>query len=174
MEGEPEAQQALDLIRDVYAVEHVAEQRGILGTAEHLSLRQAESAPLMAKLKSWLESRQALHAPKSKLGIAIRYALRQWTELTVFLDDPTVPLDNNQSEAALRVVALGRKNFLFVGNEDAGDNIAGLYSLVATCEANDVNPLDYLRDVLFCISTHPPIASTSGFPIAGNPLCQRA
>jgi transposase len=62
---------------------------------------------------------------------------------------------NNRSEAALRVVALGRKNFLFVGNEDAGDNIAGLYSLVATCEANDVNPIEYLQDVLLRISTHP-------------------
>lgn len=169
MEGEPEAQQALDLIRDVYAVEHTAKERDILGTPEHLALRQAESAPLMDKLKSWLESRQGLYPPKSKLGIAIRYALRQWAELTVFLDDPTVPLDNNQSEAALRVVALGRKNLLFVGNEDAGDNIAGLYSLVATCEANDANPIDYLRDVLLRISTHPADASMSCFPIAGNP-----
>lgn len=109
----------------------------------------------MSKLKSWLEARQGLHPPKSKLGIAIRYALRQWSELTVFLDDASVPPDNNRSEAALRVVALGRKNFLFVGHEDAGDNIAGLYSLVATCEANGVNPIEYLRDVLLRISTHP-------------------
>lgn len=155
MEGEPEAEQALNLIRDVYLVEHTARERGIEGTAEHLALRRAESVPLMEKLKSWLEARQGLHPPKSKLGIAIRYALRQWNELTVFLDDPSVPPDNNRSEVALRVVALGRKNFLFVGHEDAGENIAGLYSLVATCEANGVNPLDYLRDVLLRISTHP-------------------
>lgn len=155
MEGEPEAREALDMIRDLYLVEHAAEERGILGTSEHRALRQAESAPIMDKLKSWLEARQGLHPPKSKLGIAIRYALRQWSALTVFLDDPTVPLDNNRSEGALRVVALGRKNFLFVGHEDAGDNIAGLYSLVATCEANGVNPIDYLRDVLLRISTHP-------------------
>jgi transposase len=155
VEGEPEARHALDLIRDVYLVEHAARQRGILGTADHRVLRQTESAPLMHKLKAWLVSRQGVHPPKSKLGIAIRYALRQWAELTVFIDDPTVPPDNNRSEAALRVVALGRKNFLFVGNEDAGDNIAVLYSLVATCEANDVNPIEYLRDVLHRISTHP-------------------
>jgi transposase len=169
MEGEPEAQQALDLIRDVYLVEHVAKDRGVLGTAEHRALRQAESAPLMAKLKAWLESRQGVHPPKSKLGIAIRYALRQWTELTVFLDDPTVPPDNNRSEAALRVVALGRKNFLFVGNEDAGDNIAGLYSLVASCEANDVNPLEYLRDVMLRISTHPADRIDELLPDRWNP-----
>ena len=169
MEGEPEAQQALDLIRDVYLVEHAAKERSISGTAEHRALRQAESAPLMAKLKWWLESRQGLHPPKSKLGIAIRYALRQWAELTVFLDDPTVPPDNNRSEAALRVVALGRKNFLFVGNEDAGDNIAGLYSLVATCEANDVNPIEYLRDVLLRISTHPADRIDELLPDRWNP-----
>jgi transposase len=155
MEGEPEAREALDLIRDVYLVEHAAKERGVVGTAEHRALRQAESAPIMGKLKAWLEARQGVHPPKSKLGIAIRYALRQWAELTVFLDDPNVPPDNNRSESALRSVALGRKNFLFVGHEDAGDNIAGLYSLVATCEANGVNPIDYLRDVMIRISTHP-------------------
>ena len=169
MEGEPEAREALDLIRDVYLVEHVAQERGISGTPEHRVLRQAESAPLMDKLKSWLEARQGLHPPKSKLGIAIRYALRQWAELTVFLDDPSVPPDNNRSEAALRVVALGRKNFLFVGNEDAGDNIAGLYSLVATCEANGVNPIEYLRDVLLRISTHPADRIDELLPDRWNP-----
>jgi transposase len=155
MEGEPEAREALDMIRDVYLVEHAAKERDVAGTPAHRALRQAESAPIMLKLKSWLEARQGLHPPKSKFGVAIRYALRQWEELTVFLDDATVPPDNNRSEAALRVVALGRKNFLFVGHEDAGDNIAGLYSLVASCEANGVNPIDYLRDVLLRISTHP-------------------
>jgi transposase len=155
MWGEPEAQQALDLIRGVYVVEHTARERGIEGSPEHRALRQADGGPLMAKLKMWLESRQGLHPLRSKLGMATRYALRQWAELTVFLDDPTVPPDNNRSEAALRVVALGRKNFLFVGHEDAGENIAGLYSLVATCEANDVNPIESLRDVLLRVSTHP-------------------
>jgi transposase len=169
MEGEPETKQALDFIRDIYLVEHAAKERGISGTPEHRALRQAEAAPLMDKLKSWLEARQGLHPPKSKLGIAIRYALRQWAELTVFLDDPTVPPDNNRSEAALRVVALGRKNFLFVGHEDAGDNIAGLYSLVATCEANGVNPIEYLRDVLLRISTHPADRIDELLPDRWNP-----
>ncbi len=62
---------------------------------------------------------------------------------------------NNRSKSALRVVALGRKNFLHVGDEDAGANIAGLYSLVATCPANAKNPLAYLSDVLGRIRSHP-------------------
>jgi transposase len=89
------------------------------------------------------------------MGAAVRYTLNQWEALGRFLDDARVPLDNNESESALRRVALGRKNFLFVGNEEAGGNLAGLYSLVATCEANDVNPVEYLADVMVRINEHP-------------------
>jgi transposase len=66
-----------------------------------------------------------------------------------------LPLDNNRSEGALRKAALGRKNFLFVGHQLAGDNLAGLYSLVATCEVNGLNPELYLADVLLRVQTHP-------------------
>jgi transposase len=55
----------------------------------------------------------------------------------------------------LRIVALGRKNFLFVGNPDRGESLAGLYSLIATCDLHDVDPLEYLRDVLLRVDTHP-------------------
>jgi transposase len=89
------------------------------------------------------------------MGKAIRYALGNWQALTRFLDDPNIDPDNNKAEGALRRVALGRKNFLHVGPEDCGDNIAALYSLVATCEANGVNPLTYLSDGLVRIQTHP-------------------
>jgi transposase len=86
---------------------------------------------------------------------AIRYALGQWNALTLFLTDPHLPIDNNASERALRVSALGRKNFLFVGHDEAGENLAGLYSLTATCETNGVNPVDYLADVLIRVQSHP-------------------
>jgi len=152
MESHPEVREALDIIRDVYVVEHDAKSAGLARTSEHLTMRRARSAPLMGKLHSWLKERDGLHPPKSLIGTAIRYALNNWTELTRFLDDPRIPPDNNRSEAALRVAALGRKNFLFVGHEQAGRNIAGVYALVATCEANGVNPLDYLRDVLLRVS----------------------
>ena len=62
---------------------------------------------------------------------------------------------HNASERALRVAALGRKNFLFVGHDEAGENLALLYSLIATCEANEVNPVAYLADVLLRVQTHP-------------------
>ena len=92
------------------------------------------------------------------MGEAIGYALGQWDALTLFLTDPHLPIDNNASERALRVAALGRKNFLFVGTDEAGENLAGLYSLIATCEANGVNPVDYLADVLLRVQTPPGLA----------------
>ena len=87
--------------------------------------------------------------------MAISHALRSWRALTLYLKHPDVPIDNNASERALRVVALGRKNFLFVGDVEAGANLAVLYSLVATCEAVGVNPQAYLADVLMRVQSHP-------------------
>lgn len=144
----PEARVALELIRDVYVVEHDAKADGIAGTDAHTRLRQARTAPIMIKLKAFLDEQQPLHQPKGPMGSAVSYALNNWTELTLFLSDARIPPDNNRSESALRIVAVGRRNFLFVGHEEAGANIAGLYSLVSTCEANGVNPLAYLTDVL--------------------------
>jgi transposase len=151
----PEAQTPLEIIRDVYRVEHDAAEAGLARTGDHLTMRQTRSRPLMEKLRAWLVEHDSLHPPKSQLSRAIRYALNNWNELTLFLGDVSIPPDNNASERALRVVALGRKNYLFVGNEDAGDNIAGLYSLIATCEANGVNPLEYIADVLLRVGSHP-------------------
>jgi transposase len=69
----------------------------------------------------------------------------------------------------LRVAALGRKNFLFVGTNEAGENLAGLYSLIATCEANGVNPVDYLADVLIRVQTHPASRIDELLPHNWNP-----
>jgi transposase len=154
-EGVPEAQTALDLIRDIYVVEHDAKQQDIAGTDKHLALRRTRTRPLMAQLFRLLRTQRRQHPPKSPMGRAIRYALHNHRALTRFTRDARIPPDNNRSESALRIVALGRKNFLFVGHEDAGDNIAGLYSLVATCAAHGKNPLAYLTDVLTRIGSHP-------------------
>jgi transposase len=151
----PESRQLLDIIRDLYRVEREAQVANILGTPAHLELRKTKSAPIREKMKSWLLNAQGLHPPKSPLGEAIRYTLNRWDELGHFLENARIPLDNNPAESALRRVALGRKNFLFVGNDESGVKLAGLYSLVATCEANGVNPLAYIEDVLTRVGEHP-------------------
>jgi transposase len=149
------AKKAMNFILDVYRIERAALDADLLGTPEHLKLRQTESRAVMEDFKAWLDEEAPRHPPKSPLGQAISYALGQWDALTLFLTDPHLPIDNNASERALRVAALGRKNFLFVGHDEAGENLAGLYSLVATCEANGVNPVNYLADVVIRVQTHP-------------------
>ena len=105
--------------------------------------------------KEWLDEQQELHPPKSPMGRAITYTQNNWQSLLTILEDPRIPLDNNCSERALRGIAIGRKNFMFVGNEQAGKNLAIIQSLIATCELHQVNPQDYLSDVLIRIQTHP-------------------
>lgn len=151
----PVAQEAIDLILELYRVEHDVQERGVVGTTSHLEFRQQRSAPARDRLKAWLDDNLGRQVPKSPIGVAIRYGLNQWNELGRFLDDARIPLDNNASERALRRVALGRKNYLFVGDADSGANIAGLYSLAATCEARSINPLEYLTDVLSRVGDHP-------------------
>jgi len=118
-------------------------------------MRQTQSKAAMDDLKAWLLAEQGRHPPRGPMGDAISYALGNWDALTLFLTDAHLPIDNNASERALRVAALGRKNFLFVGTDEAGENLAGLYSLIATCEVNGVNPVAYLADVLLRVQTHP-------------------
>lgn len=150
----PAAQEALDLIGDIYSVEREAKESRLCENAK-LEFRKLRAGPIRARFKEWLDAERTKHPPKSPLGVAIRYALGQWKELGVFLEDARVPLDNNASERALRRIALGRKNYLFVGDVDSGKSLAGLYSLVATCESRGINPFDYLTDVLGRVQDHP-------------------
>lgn len=151
----PTAQEAIDLILQLYRVEHEAKERNIVGTNAHLALRAEKSGPIRKKLHKWLTREQSRHPPKSPIAAAIRYGLGQWDELGRFLEDARIPLDNNASERSLRRVALGRKNYLFFGDVEAGSNIAALYTLVATCEARGINPLAYLTDVIARVQDHP-------------------
>lgn len=151
----PEGQEALDLIGAIYGVEHEAKAAGIVGTERHLELRKLRSRPLFASLLCWGRRHRSAFEPRSGMGRAIRYLLRNFRELGRFLRYASIPPDNNVAEAGLRRVALGRSNFLFVGNEDAGHDLAVLYTLVASCEKNGVNPVAYLTDVLTRVQTHP-------------------
>lgn len=150
-----EADHSIEVIRQLYQVEYDAAERDILGTDAHRLLRQQRSAPLLAEWKVWLEARKDLFVPKSPTGRAIRYTINQWDYLTRFLKDAKVRLDNNISEGALRIIALGRDNFRWVGHDESGHNLAILQTIVATCVANGVNPQDYITDVLLRVQTHP-------------------
>lgn len=148
------AQEMLDLVAELYMAEHAADEHRLVGSAK-LEFRKQRAGPVRARMRAWLNAQRERHPPKSPIAAAIRYADNQWDALGVFLDDDRVPLDNNGSERALRRVALGRKNYLFVHDFERGASIAGLYSLVATCEARGINPFEYLADVLARVQDHP-------------------
>ena len=151
----PEARAGLDIILDLFMVERKAKSRGIVGTAEHLRLRRCRSVDALGRLLEWMKDTLPLYEPKSAMGEALRYMQNQWFRLTAFTDDPKIPIHNNASEAALRIIALARKNSLFFGNDAAGRRFAMLYSLVATCEKHGVNPVEYFTDVLIRIQDYP-------------------
>jgi transposase len=151
----PEARDGLDIILDLFMIEREAKLLDIVGARAHLDLRKQKSAPVLERLREWREKMTPLFEPKSPMGEALRYMKNQWARLNAFLKDPRIPIHNNASEAALRIVALFRKNSLFFGNEDAARRLMILYSLIATCERHDVNPEAYLADVLLRLQDHP-------------------
>ena len=149
------ARRGLELILDVYRVEHEAKARKIVRTPEHLAMRQTRSRAAMDRLHQWLVEEQPKHVPKGPLGSAISYALNQWERLLCFLDNVNVPVDNNASESALRVVALGRKNFLFVGDVEAGDHLADPLFARLDLRGARHRPGRVSQDVLMRVDTHP-------------------
>jgi len=118
-------------------------------------LRQEEARPILEQLQAYLREQQAAALPKSPLGAAIGYALRNWVALTRYAEDGQLKIDNNGTEQALRPIVLGRKNWLFAGSEAAAHRTAILCSLIQTCKNLQVNPFLYLRDVIERVSTHP-------------------
>jgi transposase len=150
-----EAQYMLDQILLLYRVEYEAAKKDIVGKPIHTQLRQTQAGPILEHMKTWVEQQQPLHLPRSPMGQAITYMLNQWSPLTHYLTDGKIPIDNNLSERRLRLIALGRKNYLFVGHDIAAQNLAVLQSLVVTCDMHGVNSEVYLKDVLIRVQTHP-------------------
>lgn len=112
--------------------------------------RSHESRPVIARitaaLRAWKLRRSFL--PKSSMGAAIDYALGQMNALEGFATDGRVEIDNNLIENSIRPTAIGKKNWLFIGAANAGQNSAILFTLIECCRRRGINPLEYLRDVL--------------------------
>lgn len=150
-----ECRVVLDWILELYRIEYKAAELGILGTADHLALRQEHAIPIMDEIDRWIKKKKGIMPPQGATGKAITYAENQWESLSVFLTDPLIRLDNNLSENALRIIATGRKNFLFVGHEEAGQNLAILQTITSTCRLHKVDPYEYIKDILIRVQTHP-------------------
>src|SRR6266852_3047836 len=143
--GSPIAAEALRRIAELYAIEKTIRGRT---AEERRTVRNAQSRPLVAAMKPWLEMELGRVPGRGGLAEAIRYALTRWSALCRFLDDGRIDLDNNPVERAIRPVALGRKNHLFAGSDGGGARWATACSLIATARLNDVEPFAYLRDIL--------------------------
>jgi transposase len=148
----PVASEALERIAGLYAIEK--EIRGRPPEARR-EVRNTRSRPLLESLKQWFEETLGKLSRKSDTAVAVRYALGRWEALLRFCDDSRIEIDNNAAERALRVVALGRKNFLFAGSDGSGESAAVIYSLLGTAKLNGIDPESYLRNVLSRIADHP-------------------
>jgi transposase len=137
--------EALQRIAALYEIE--ARVRGKTA-AERLAVRQAESKPLVGALRIWFDAQIAKLPARGPTAEAIRYALNHWDGLGRFLEDGRIEIDSNSIERAMRPVSLSRKNSLFAGSDEGGENWACLASLIETCKLNGVNPQAYFTDLL--------------------------
>jgi transposase len=146
------AKEAVTRIAQLYVIEQEVQT---LGAAQRLQIRQERSAPMLAAFKVWLLEQRAQLARADVTAKAIDYTLRRWQALTVHLQDARIPVDNNAVENAIRPLALGRKNWLFVGSQQAGERAATLMSLIESAKLNGHDAWAYLRDVLTKLPTWP-------------------
>jgi transposase len=146
------AAQALRRIKALYEIE--AEIRGRCPDVRRAQ-RQARAGPLLEDMHQWLSGLLGRVSAKSEIAQAIGYSLVRWRALTRYVDDGRIEIDNSAAERALRGVALGRNNFLFMGSDAGGERAAAMYSLVETAKLNGLDPQAYLREVFDRIADHP-------------------
>jgi transposase len=111
-------------------------------------LRSEHAPPLLDDFRSWCETTLPKLLPSGPLAGAIGYCLNRWDDLTRYVSDGRLELTNNRSERAIRPFAVGRKNWMFVGNERGGRTAAIFFSLLTTCRAREIDPHDYLLDTM--------------------------
>jgi transposase len=150
----PRAHHALAVIGRLYDIERATKE---MTPEQRQSLRAEHAAPLLTDLKAWLDDQVLL--PKSRIGQAATYTRNQWTALNRYLEDGDLSIDNNISERCVKPVAIGRKNWLFIGSAPAGRRAAILMSLVASCKDNRVEPWAYLRDLFTRLPQNPDLQS---------------
>jgi hypothetical protein len=132
-------------IRKLYRIETALKVKPVQETHE---ARQQQSLPLLEQLKDWLDKSALQVPPKSAIGKAIAYSLRQWPKLIRYVEDGRLSIDNNRAERVIKPFVIGRKNWMFVNTRNGAHASAILYSLVETAKANGLTPFDYIQHLL--------------------------
>lgn len=141
------AENCLTQIQHIYKIERQCNEAG-LPYDERKAKRQELTKPIMNAMKVWMETEGIKYSPNSLVGKAITYAYTRWNNMMKCLEDGRLFWDNNLAENVIRPITLGRKNYLFCGNHEAAVNMSVICSLLATCKAHDINPREYLNDVI--------------------------
>lgn len=149
--GSGVAAEAVGRIAALYGIEK--EVRG-QPPDQRRAMRRARASPLLDDLDTWLKAERLKVSAKSTLGKAIGYGLTRLPKVRPYLDDGRLELDNNTAERAMRAIAVGRKNYLFMGSEGGGKAAAIAYTLIETCKLNGIDPQAWLTNTLSCIADH--------------------
>src|SRR5258705_1047746 len=150
VELNPKDQDALRIVAqmdELFAIDAQARKQGLSPQDREL-LRLEQSKPLLEQIKSQIQRARSDALPKSVLAKACNYTLTLWTRLSRFLEHPELELSNNLAFNAMRPVALGRRNWIHIGSEQAGPRVAAIISVVETCRRLKIPIRDYLGSIL--------------------------
>jgi transposase len=149
-----QAGHAMAEIQKLYAIERYLIDNNIKGE-DKLLYRKVNALRILSELKQWMTQAYPTVLPGSAFGKALFYSLQRWDKLSLYATTSILNIDNNPVENSIRPVAVGRKNYLFAGSHAAAQRAAMFYSLLATCKNLQINPSDWLQDVLDRIAQHP-------------------
>jgi transposase len=147
------ADYVLEQMQKLYALEkQMRDQKS--NWQERTQLRQEKAVPILEKLEKWMDAEILQVRPTSPLGKALSYSKSRWQGLSAYTNHGQIEIDNNLVENSIRPLAIGRKNYLFAGSHKAAEMTAAMYSFMATCKKNNVNELEWLKDVFERIQSH--------------------
>jgi hypothetical protein len=139
----PFIEEYLVLYQNLFAIEKQARD-----FEELRELREEKSKPVINKMKNWLMEKYADARPETKFKTAIEYTMKNWKELTLFLEVAEVPLTNNEAERTIRQAVMGRKNFYGSRSIDGADVAAIIYSVIESCKKVEIDPRNYLQETI--------------------------
>jgi transposase len=160
----PMAAEALRHIQELYAIEDEARAMTV---TDRLALRLEKAVPALAAFHQFLNDQRITAAPNGASAKAINYSLKRWDALTRYATSGDLPIDNTAVERTIRPIAIGRKNWMFVGSERAGKRAAIIQSLIGTAKANGIDPYAWLKNTLECIPVWPNSRIDELLPLQG-------